>query len=222
MDNQIQRSLKAAISQYAQQSGADGGGLADGLPQVYAAETPFMDKVARMDALVDDFPRFEELREVLFDLLLMNFFTDDVKKLEEDYLESEEWEAIEEETIDRGTELLNMLLYITECQDEGLEPEIGDYLKEFLLVDEDEFQDEYRIYEPMIANQLLVESDFRAIAHAASAVDEDSEVSAIFYPVLSFFSEPHFTEATFHTYIQAAPNKPMDAAVYALLTSFNA
>src|SRR5690606_1373443 len=214
MDNQIQRSLKAAISLYAQQSGADSGGLADGLVQVFAAETPFMDKVARMDALVDDFPGFEELREVLFDLLLMNFFMDDIKKLEEDYLDSEEWEAIEEETIDRGTELLNMLLYIRECQDEGLEPELGDYLKEFLLVDEDEFQDEHRIYEPMIANQLLVDSDFSAIARAASAVDEDSELATIFYPVLSFFSEPHFSGATFNTYVQAAPDKPMDAAVY--------
>ena len=221
MDNQITQSLKAAISRYAQQSGADGNGLADGLAQVFAADVPFMEKVAQMDALLDDAPHFEELREVLFDLLLMNFFMDDVKKLEEDYLESEEWEAIEEETIDRGTELLNMLLYIRECQDEDLEPELGDYLKEFLLVDEDEFQDEHRIYEPMIANQLLVDSDFSAIARAASAVDEDSEVAAIFYPVLSFFNEPHFSEATFNAYVQAAPNKPMDAAVYALLTSFN-
>jgi len=65
--------------------------------------------------------------------------------LEEDYLDSPEWEDIEEETLDRGTELLNLLLYLNECEEEDIVPELDDYLKEFLLVYEDEFQDEYTI-----------------------------------------------------------------------------
>ena len=45
------------------------------------------------------------LREIFFDLLLINFFSADVKKLEEDYLDTPEWEEIEEQTLDRGTEV---------------------------------------------------------------------------------------------------------------------
>ncbi len=63
----------------------------------------------------DENPKIEPLREVFFDLLLINFFSADVKKLEDDYLESAEWEQIEEKTLDRGTELLNLLLYLNEC-----------------------------------------------------------------------------------------------------------
>ena len=44
--------------------------------------------------------------------LLINFLNEDIRKLEEDYLDSPEWEKIEESTIDRGTELLNLLLYL--------------------------------------------------------------------------------------------------------------
>ncbi len=221
MDNQIQQSLKAAISAYGQQSGADGIGLANGLAQVFAAEAPFMEKVAQMDALLDDAPRFEELREVVFDLLLMNFFIDDVKKLEEDYLESEEWEAIEEETIDRGTELLNMLLYIRECQDEGLEPELGDYLKEFLLVDEDEFQDEYRIYEPMIANQTLMDSSYEEIAKIAGNIVPDHELSELFYPLMGFFYEQQPGRDDWNVFSRFSRNPAFDTAVYQLLLTYN-
>ncbi|XHR97582.1 hypothetical protein ACFJIV_13515 [Mucilaginibacter sp. UC70_90] len=140
-----------------------------------------------MDAVFDENPEVEELREIFFDLLMINFFSADVKKLEEDYLDTPEWESIEEETLDRGTELLNLLLYLNECEDEDIEPELEDYLKEFLLVDEDEFQDEYRIYEPVIANQILIESPVSEISKVATTLPEDSELKELFYPMMCFF-----------------------------------
>src|SRR6201999_586870 len=106
----------------------------------------------------------------------INFFSADVKKLEEDYLDSAEWEEIEQQTLDRGTELLNLLLYLNECRDEEIEPDLDDYLKEFLLVDEDEFQDEHRIYEPVIENQILMESPVSEIAKDAGKLPQDSEL----------------------------------------------
>src|SRR5206468_915380 len=106
------------------------------------------------------------------------------------------WEEIEEQTLDRGTELLNVLLYLNECEDEHLEPELDDYLKEFLLVDEDEFQDEYRIYEPVIANQILMESPVEEINKVASSLPDDSELKELFYPMMCFFQniEPSVQE----------------------------
>src|SRR2546429_166449 len=59
--------------------------------------------------------------------------------------------------------------------------------KEFLLVDEDEFQDEYRIYEPVIANQILIESPLAEISKVAQSLPEDSELKELFYPMMCFF-----------------------------------
>src|SRR6185437_16242758 len=158
---------------------------------VFASDRDFLVKVDLMDEVFDDHPQLEVLREVFFDLLLVNFFSADVKKLEEDYLDSPEWEAIEEQTIDRGTELLNLLLYLNECADEDIDPGLDDYLKEFLLVDEDEFQHEYRIYEPVIAHQVLMESPVSEITKVAGQLPEDSELKDLFYPVMCFFHNTH-------------------------------
>ena len=118
---------------------------------------------------------------------MINFFAADALQLEEDYLESEEWEAIEDQTIDRGTEMLNLLLYIKECKEEGLDPDLDDYLKEFLLVEDDEFQDEHAIYEDIIANQMLIEAPFSEIARVQATLNANSEIKEWFYPIISFF-----------------------------------
>ena len=100
------------------------------LIEVFSKDMNFLEKVAEFDEVFDEHIKFDELREVFFDLLMINFFTSDVNKLEEDYLESREWEKIEDETIDRGTELLNLLLYINECHDEQIKPGLEDFLKD--------------------------------------------------------------------------------------------
>src|SRR6201996_3213443 len=187
IDKKIESAIAAGLEAFAKYSNYDAVALTGDFNNVFASDEDFLTKVDLLDGVFDDNPQMESLREVFFDLLLVNFFSADVKKLEEDYLDSEEWEAIEEETLDRGTELLNLLLYLNECEDEEIEPELDDYLKEFLLVDEDEFQDEYRIYEPVISNQALMESSVSEIAKVAKQLPEDSELKELFYPVMSFF-----------------------------------
>jgi hypothetical protein len=187
---------------------------------VFASEEEFLTKVDMLDEVFDDYPQLEDLREVFFDLLMINFFSEDIKKLEEDYLDTPEWEAIEEETLDRGTELLNLLLYLNECRDEDIEPELEDYLKEFLLVDEDEFQDEYRIYEPVIANQLLMESPVAEISKVSAALPEDSELKELFYPMMCFFQDVSPSGEVKRNVADNALNKPFDMAVLEILISF--
>ena len=52
--------------------------------------------------------------------------------------------------------------------------------KTILLVDDDEFQDEYRIYEPIIANQILMDSpveEIRKVAETHESIDlEDMRI----------------------------------------------
>ena len=220
MNARIKEAMEAALSAFGKINNYHTSDFAEKLTGVFDAEKPYLDKVASMDEVFDDEPTFEALREVFFDLLLINFFTEDVQKLEEDYLESTEWEAIEEETIERGTELLNVLLYLKECDDEDIEPELEDFLKEFLLVDEDECQDEHRIYEEVIANQTLIDSSLEELAKITQKIPETSELKELFYSMFGFFREQHPDKQEFEDYIKYSSNADFDAAVYALLVAY--
>ncbi|MGK6353259.1 hypothetical protein [Parapedobacter sp. DT-150] len=221
MNHHVHSALEASLQTYGDIAQLDTGALLPLLEDVFEQDIPYLEKVSRMDAAFDDYPGVEELREVVFDLLLMNFFAADVEKLEGDYLESAEWDAIEEQTIDRGTELLNLLLYLRECMDEEIEPQLGDYLKEFLLVDEDEFQDEHRIYEPMIANQLLADSSYDEIAAVAVKIPDTQELAELFYAMMGFFYEQQPTAQDLAEYTRESPNPAFDTAVYRLLIAYN-
>lgn len=220
IDPKVKTALKAAMQAFAAYANTDAEKLTVQLQEVFSLDMDFMTKVDALDRTVDDNPKLDGLREILFDLLMINFFSADVKKLEEDYLDSKEWEDIEEETLDRGTELLNLLLYLNECADEDIEPELEDYLKEFLLVDEDEFQDEYRIYEPVIANQILMESPAKEIAKVAEKLPEDSELKEIFYPMMCFFQNTQADETEMKIIADSTAEKEFAMPVFAILQSF--
>jgi len=221
MDKKVEQALKMALKQFSKVCGYDTKSFSSSIRHIFKEDKPFLEKVAKLDSSFDDEPQLESLREIFFDLLLINFFSQDLKKLEEDYLESKDWEAIEEKTLDRGTEILNLLLYLKECEDEGIAPELNDYLTEFLLVDEDEFQDEHRIYEDLISNHLLADSSFELIAHVAGTLPDSSEIKSLFYPMMSFFHKPDPNEALMDTYTQHSGNSEFDLAVYALLVTYN-
>jgi hypothetical protein len=102
-----------------------------------------------------------------------------------------------------------------------VQPSLDDYLKEFLLVEEDEFQDEYRIYERVIANQILVESDYSEIAKVAKNVRADEELYELFYPLLAFFYELDPTDQQLVEYESHASNKALEKALYELIVNFN-
>lgn len=221
MDKQVEKAIRASLEKFSEVSKSSVSDFTKRVLDVFSLDAPFMEKVALMDEAFDDEPKLDLLREVFFDLIMINFFAEDVKKLEEDYLDSKEWEEIEEETIDRGTELLNVLLYIRECHDENIEPELEDFLKEFLLVEEDEFQDEHRIYEDVIANQILIEASIEEIAKVSNDLPDSSELKDLFYPIMAFFYQPEPDEEEMNTYVRNSVDAEFDAPVYALLTSFN-
>lgn len=225
MDNSIKDALAATIAGFQQGALVQADDISakeifEQLSTVFESEEAFMDKVAMLDKCIDDFPKFDPIREYLFDLLMINFFAADALQLEEDYLESKEWEAIEDQTIDRGTEMLNLLLYIKECKEEGLDPDLDDYLKEFLLVEDDEFQDEHAIYEDIIANQILIDAPYSEIARVQHTLNAQSEIKEWFYPIVSFFASPAYKEEDFSEYLSSAPNKAMDAATLASLLAY--
>lgn len=221
MDFKVKQAVEAGAKTYASLENTDTTSFLKAIEEAFDAEASFTDKVQLMDDVFDNEQSFEELREVFFDLLMINFFAEDIQKLEEDYLDSEEWEAIEEDTIDRGTELLNVFLYLRECADEEIEADLEDFLKEFLLVEEDEFQDEYKIYEKVIANQILVESDYPEIAKVSQSVADEDDLFELFYPLVSFFYEQNPKEEQLKLYTASATNKAYETALYAVIVNFN-
>jgi hypothetical protein len=221
IDPKIEVAIADALTAFSEYNSFDATQLTEAFGEVFESDEDFLSKVDELDEVFDDNPQIEVLREVFFDLLLINFFSEDVKKLDDDYLETPEWEDIEEQTLDRGTELLNLLLYLNECEDENIEPELEDYLKEFLLVDEDEFQDEYRIYEPVIANQILIESPAAEINKVAQSLPEDSELKELFYPMICFFQNIESSEDSRKNIADNAVSKEFDMAVYDILQAFN-
>ena len=221
MNTTVKKTLVASLSKFAEAERIPSVEMIQKLTDVFEADEDFMAKVTKFDGVFDEYPKFEELREVYFDLLMINFFTSDVNKLEEDYLDSEEWEKIEDETIDRGTELLNLLLYINECHDEDIKPELEDFLKEFLLVDEDEFQDEFNIYEDLISNQPLVETSVQEICENSKILKLTEEMEELFVPFMSFFLQPVADEQAYQDLQKYSNNKSYDVALYSLITNFN-
>jgi hypothetical protein len=221
IDSTIQNAIGASIKAYSTYNPVDTEQLTAQLTEVFTLDDDFLDKVDALDDVFDENPQAESLREVFFDLLMVNFFSADINRLEEDYLDTPEWAEIEEETLDRGTELLNLLLYLNECRDEGIEPSLEDYLSEFLLVDDDEFQDEHQIYEPIIANQILVESSPAEVNNIAQKLSEDAELKDLFYPMMTFFQNTKPRTSDEEEVATHAIDKGFDMAVYAVLNSFN-
>ena len=152
---------------------------------IISSDENFLDKVKKLDVAIEKNADFTGMSEYIFDLMMINHLSNFIK--DEDYLDSKEWLDIEDKTLERGTELMNMLLYISECRDEEIAPNIDDFLYEFLLVDEDEFQDEHRIYEDLIVNQDLVEEDVTNILLISDKIDQDSEIKELFIPFILFF-----------------------------------
>lgn len=231
MDQNVQESLLAAIAGF--QTGINGNlsaeielepahsALYHSLVGIFELESDFMLKLQAMDDYFDAHDEFDDIREFCFDLLMINFFTTDSLRFEEDYLDTPEWQQIEDDTLERGTEMLNVFLYLRECKQEDIEPSLPDYLNEFLLVEDEDFQDEHEIYEDIISNQGLMDTGYAEISAAAKQVSADAPLKDVFYPILSFFLNPAPDQAELNQFLSESTDKKYENAVfYSLLVYF--
>ena len=221
MDSKVQLALESLFNTFSALENVPAQQELKKMQNLFNGDEDFMTKLLIMDKVFDDSPTLDAIREVTFDLLMINFFAEDSKKLDADYLDSPEWEKIEEETLDRGTELLNLLLYLRECEDEEIDPTLDDYLKEFLLVEEDEFQDEHRIYEDVIAHQILMESSIEEIARVSKSLDVESEIRDLFYPLMAFFYNTNPSDQELKTFKNLSEDPAFDAAILNMIINYN-
>jgi hypothetical protein len=221
MDSKVQLALESLFNTFSALENVPAQQELKKMQNLFNGDEDFMTKLLIMDKVFDDSPTLDAIREVTFDLLMINFFAEDSKKLDADYLDSPEWERIEEETLERGTELLNLLLYLRECEDEEIDPTLDDYLKEFLLVEEDEFQDEHRIYEDVIAHQILMESSIEEIARVSKSLDVESEIRDLFYPLMAFFYNTNPSDQELKTFKNLSEDPAFDAAILNMIINYN-
>lgn len=223
----VREAMQAMVTGFLDGNKADGEVINKALHQPFLNELAiafcqmnnFETKLAEVDKVFENYPVFEPLHEFCFDLLMANFFASDSKNLNENYLESPEWLAIEDNTLDRGTEFLNILLYIHECKEAGADISLDDFLKEFLLTEDDLYQDEYMLYEPIIKNQHLVDADIEEVARIAQTIDE-AEIQEIFLPLMVFFNTAQNFEDRYSQLLQHSHNKEADAALFMGITAF--
>jgi hypothetical protein len=153
---------------------------------VFLSEDDFSNKLSKLDSFVAK-AGYEEIEEVIFDLALVHFLS--AIEHDEEYFDTDEWMDIEEKTVNRGTELLNVFLYINEATDTDAEISLEDFLNEFLLTDMDEFQDEFKIYEPLIEND-LEEAEVDDLIKLKNSLKDDSDIKDFIVPMVMFFQTP--------------------------------
>jgi hypothetical protein len=159
----------------------------DELLLIFESPEPFLTVIKQFDKWLAQHPESSAAADYLFDILLAHHL--EKQRDNEDYLFSKEWMDIEDKTIDRGTELLNMLIYISEAKDNDIEIDLTDFMNEFLLVDEDEFQDEHHIYETIIDNAEIMEVERDSFIEALASLNDDN-LAELLKPMLLFFYSP--------------------------------
>lgn len=142
---------------------------------------------SKADAVMDAFPEFEDLREYLIDICVVRLLTE-LEEEEDEAFETPEWLKIEEAAADRGTELLNALIYVKECNMAEADPDLEDFLYEFLLADDEDYQDELAIYEPFIKGLEIIDAPLKQLIQAGNN-QRDNELRELFTPMMLFFRD---------------------------------
>ncbi len=181
-DSAVIASLNALISAF---MGNSGNKISEIREIITNQETDFLTRSKQLDQWLDNNTELEELSDVLFDLLMVQFLS--VEMHEEDYFDSPEWNEIENKTLDKGSEMLNLFLYLSESRETEVEVTLDDFLHEFLLVGEDEFQDEYRIYESLITHEDILDVTLDEVRTVAKSVKADTGLAEYFVPLVLFF-----------------------------------
>jgi hypothetical protein len=155
--------------------------------QLFAKDGQGVKLFDAVDLLMDEHPDFEDLREYLMDICVVQLLSE-LEEEEDDAFDSPEWEKIEKASEDRGTELLNALIYIKDCKLSEMEPSLEDFLYEFLLAEEDDFQEELSIYEPFVKNIEMIDAPLKQLVQVGNNL-RDNDMRELFSPLMLFFRE---------------------------------
>ena len=156
------------------------------LKELVISEKKFEEKLNDLSIIVLVHNIQDDFAELIFDIILFDFF-DDNKKHEPNYFESKDWLKIENQILDKGTELFNLLLYLRECTDNDLTISLNDYIDEYLMCEDDFESIETQYYEDIIRNrEQLYSNDLNLYVQIAEK-NQNGPLEDQLLPILLFF-----------------------------------
>ena len=187
---------------------------------LFLSEKPGMEQVAELDRLMDAFPYVALARDYLTDMLLLKLILDGTNRFGEDYLDSPQWEEIEDATLEFGSELLTLMIYLRDCNENEQAPDLDDFLVDFLLDSDEPYQDEYFIYEPFIKNQENLEASVSDLIQIKQSIKQE-EIIDLFLPFMLFFKSPEIQfDAWAVSLLNESDSPALEAALYIFLHKF--
>ncbi len=183
MNNKIEEAVAAMVATYSMAKNTTD--ISGEIFGIFRNGNSYPEQLKDLDRLLDEHPEYKELEDAFFDLMMIGWLSDE--ETPPSYFESEEWEQLEAETLNRGSELLNLLLYISDTNEAEIHFSLEDFLEDFMLADQDEYQDEYRIYEPMIIHEDIEEADIESLRKIEKSLPDTHELKNLLIPFVLFF-----------------------------------
>ncbi len=168
------------------------------------------------DHLFVKHPSFLAHQEYFFDIFFVHALSLQEEK-DEDFMESPEWVKVETKLENRGTELLNVLMYLKEVQESELRANLDDFLNEFVLDDEFDYQEDAEVYEEVITNKNWIELTYSEMVRNCEAIEDQTAIPEVFTPLFCFFKSPERTSINLMACILAGGKNERNTAVSALL-----
>ena len=117
----------------------------------------------------------------------------------------------------RGTELMNLLVYLEECRENDIQPSYQDFVHEFLITDDEDVQEDITLYEDFLGLEEVLEAPFEAFLPKLTQMTEQSQLGS-FLPVLaSYFKNPLKGDKTLVSAILAGLSNPVEAGILGAL-----
>lgn len=190
-----------------------------GFQDIFDVHIEMPAQLKAFDNLLAVHPELADFKEYCFDL----FFVQALESLGEEadaYMESPDWQKIEQKTEGRGTEALNLFMYFTEVKESDLKASLDDYLDGFILDEDLDYQDDAAIYEEMMANRAWLDLTYAEMVAKAESMEDETAMPELFTPVFCFFKSPEKSSINVMACLQAGGHRKRNTAVSTMLQFF--
>lgn len=158
----------------------------DTIKDIFQNQEHFLDKVKALDQYAEQNSGLVDIKELLMDLLLFNFYKTNPFLDNAHFIERDEWQKIEGSIEDRGTPMIDLFFYLSLKNDE--ESSLEDFLENFLMINEAEFEEERERYEEIISRRTLPEQEPSLTMTEGRKLQSTPPEELPFFPIMLFFN----------------------------------
>lgn len=176
--------------------------------------------VKQLDAICAADGVLQPYREYFFDLLYVSWLSWQESQGNDDWMETPEWQRLEEKLAERGTEMLTMFMYLQEVVDSDLKANLDDFLEQFLIDEEMDFQEDLEVYEEVLANRAWLDLTFAKMVKKAESMEDETAIPELFTPLFCFFKSPEKAQINLLATLGAGGNTARNLSVVMALLGF--